>query len=225
MRRMPERAVEKNREFIALAVRTSRSQPGVGPFLTGLIHGDSQSCGNLVVTQAGEISQLRRLSAACSSSAPSCQRFVECQQRSSSASFEQHTSRSRVDAGTFAAVSTRFFRRVLLDKDPPHRFGGRGKEVAAAVPVLRLLDVDQPQIRLMHERRRLKRLARLLLRQFARCQFAQLVVHQRQQLLRPPPGRLALFPPGCGSRPPWPQIYRAAERFAKDSQRGTGYQR
>ena len=39
----------------------------------------------------------------------------------------------------------------------------------------------QPQIRLMYQRRRLQRLARPFVRQFGSRQFAQLVVHERQQ--------------------------------------------
>jgi hypothetical protein len=37
---------------------------------------------------------------------------------------------------------------------------------------------------LVHERGGLKRLARLFLRQLLRCQLAQLIVDQRQQMLR-----------------------------------------
>ena len=43
--------------------------------------------------------------------------------------------------------------------------------------------LDQPQVRLVDEGRRLERLPRLLLRQPLGGQFAQLVVDQRQQLL------------------------------------------
>ncbi len=42
---------------------------------------------------------------------------------------------------------------------------------------------DQPEIRLVNQRRRLQRLTRRLVRQFRGRQLAQLVVHQRQQLL------------------------------------------
>jgi hypothetical protein len=36
-----------------------------------------------------------------------------------------------------------------FDEYPPHGFGGCREEMAATVPVLRLLDVDQSDIRLM----------------------------------------------------------------------------
>ncbi len=49
--------------------------------------------------------------------------------------------------------------------------------------MLGLLHVHQPHIRLVHERRRLERLARFLLGHLGRRQFPQLVVDQRQKLL------------------------------------------
>ena len=67
------------------------------------------------------------------------------------------------------------------------RLGGRGQRngratrlQSVAVPVPR---PDQPQIRLMHQRRRLQRLPRLLLGQLRGRQLPQLVIDQRQQLL------------------------------------------
>ena len=55
--------------------------------------------------------------------------------------------------------------------------------MATAIPVLCLLDIDQPDIGLMHQRRRLQRLSGFLLSQFRRRQFPQFVVDQRQELL------------------------------------------
>jgi hypothetical protein len=54
---------------------------------------------------------------------------------------------------------------------------------ASAVPVLSLLDVHQPDVGLVHQRRRLERLVRFLLGHLLRSQFPQFVIHQRQQLL------------------------------------------
>ena len=55
--------------------------------------------------------------------------------------------------------------------------------MAAAVPLLDLLAIHQPQVGLVDQGRGLERLARLLLRQLLSRQLAQLVVDQRQQLL------------------------------------------
>ena len=54
--------------------------------------------------------------------------------------------------------------------------------MAAAVPMLRLLDVDEPEIGLMHQRRRLQRLTGFLLSQLGGGQLPQLLIHQRQEL-------------------------------------------
>jgi hypothetical protein len=54
--------------------------------------------------------------------------------------------------------------------------------MAAAIPVHGFFVVCKSQIRFMHQRRRLQRLARLLLRHPLRRQLAQLVIYERQEL-------------------------------------------
>jgi hypothetical protein len=49
-----------------------------------------------------------------------------------------------------------------LDQNPPHRFRCGGKEMATRIPVLSLLDIHEPDVGVMDQRRRLQRLARLL---------------------------------------------------------------
>jgi hypothetical protein len=80
-----------------------------------------------------------------------------------------------------APLEPRFLAR-LLDQDSPHGFGG-GKEMSPSVPLLLVLGTHQPQVRLMHERRGLERLAGLLLGQPRGSQFAQLVIDEWQKLL------------------------------------------
>ena len=58
------------------------------------------------------------------------------------------------------------------------------EEVPAAAPMLGLVVIHQPDVRLVHQGRRLQRLPRLFLGQLGSRQFPQLVIHQRQQLLR-----------------------------------------
>jgi len=53
-----------------------------------------------------------------------------------------------------------------LDENPPHGLGGGSEEVTAAVPLLRPRLVDEPDVRLVDQRRGLERLAGLLLGQF-----------------------------------------------------------
>src|SRR5262249_31956700 len=75
------------------------------------------------------------------------------------------------------------FAACTFDEDSPHRLGSGGKEMSSAIPVLSLFAAYQPQVHLVHQRRRLKRLARGLLPQLFGSQSTQRVVHQRQQLL------------------------------------------
>src|SRR5262245_35938207 len=78
-----------------------------------------------------------------------------------------------------------------IDEDPAHGLGRSGEEVAPAVPPPGLLGIDQPEIRLVHQRGRLERLAGPLLGQPLGRQLAELVVDQREQLLARP--RLPVF--------------------------------
>jgi len=55
--------------------------------------------------------------------------------------------------------------------------------MAATIPILSLIAVDQPDIRLMNERGRLKRLPGLFLGNAGRSESAELVVHERQELI------------------------------------------
>ena len=63
----------------------------------------------------------------------------------------------------------------IFDQNPPHRLGRRRKEVAATVPVLPSSTSTRPDIGLMHQRRGLQRLTRLLLGQLGGGQFPQLL--------------------------------------------------
>jgi hypothetical protein len=83
-----------------------------------------------------------------------------------------------------AAVSDSLFSTRALDEKPPHRFGGCGKKVAAAVPVLRLFNIDKANIRFVNQGRGLKGLPRLFVAQLLHGQFAKFIVKQRQQLFR-----------------------------------------
>lgn len=83
-------------------------------------------------------------------------------------------------------AATRFraiFSPPILDKNPPHRFGCRAKEMPSAVPVLRLLAIDESQVRFVNERGGLQSLSWLFLGDALSSQAAQFIVDERQQLL------------------------------------------
>ena len=83
----------------------------------------------------------------------------------------------------FTAMLDPFLAAMLLDKNPSHGFRGRGKKMAATVPSLRRFNIDETNVRLVNEGRRLKGLPWLFLGQFCGGQLAQLVVDQRQEPL------------------------------------------
>jgi hypothetical protein len=66
---------------------------------------------------------------------------------------------------------------------PPHRFRGCGEEVSAAVPAELRLVGNEPDIGLMDQRGRLKRVAGGLTGQLVRCQPSEFVVDERQQII------------------------------------------
>ncbi len=72
----------------------------------------------------------------------------------------------------------------ILHEHVSHRLGRRGDEVPTAPPVLRAIRAREPQGGLVHQRPGLERVARPLAFQPPCGQQAQLVIHQREQLLR-----------------------------------------
>ena len=75
------------------------------------------------------------------------------------------------------------FSTRLFHENPPHCLRGGGKEVASTIPLLGLVRIDQPEIRLVYQRGGLERLPRLLVSKLRRRELAQLVVDEWQELL------------------------------------------
>src|SRR5205807_2491639 len=65
-----------------------------------------------------------------------------------------------------------------------HGLSRRREEVASVLVQVRALRAPKPQISFVNQGGGLERLARFFLSELLRRQFAQLLVHQRQQLLR-----------------------------------------
>jgi hypothetical protein len=80
------------------------------------------------------------------------------------------------------AVSNSPFAAKSLDQDSPHRLSGSRKEMSAPLPVCVIRLSNEPKVRLMHQRRRLQSLARLLTGQLHCGQLPQLFIDQRQQI-------------------------------------------
>ena len=68
----------------------------------------------------------------------------------------------------------------MLYDDTPHGFRGSSEEMAAPIPRLRFLYVDETQVRFMHQRRRLQSLANSSTTQLRRSELAQFGIDKRQ---------------------------------------------
>ena len=97
---------------------------------------------------------------------------------------ERHS--RRVTAALLGAA-----RAGMVDENAAHHASRNRHEVCAIVPCDSVA-IDQPQIRLVDERRRLKALRRTFARQAAACDPVELFVDERNQPLE---GRLVAFPP------------------------------
>jgi hypothetical protein len=71
----------------------------------------------------------------------------------------------RVQPLPIAAASESVLATGALNQDAAHRFSRGGEEVPPTIPVLRLVHIDEADVGLMDQRRRLQGLTRLLLRQ------------------------------------------------------------
>jgi hypothetical protein len=156
---------------------------GVGPVAVGGRPRDSQRVCRLLDRKPGEVAQLDQLRLDGILPGQLIQRFVQKKDLVRRLGAAGHRF-IQVDPLAAASVFEAVLAACVFDKNPPHGFRRRGEEVAAAIPVLRPVHVHQPRISLMDQRRGFERLAGLLLGQLRRRQFAQLIVDQRQQLLR-----------------------------------------
>ena len=85
--------------------------------------------------------------------------------------------------GHESAVFDATFLTGGIDEDSTHRLSDCGEKMSSAIPSLNAFAADQPDVRLVNERRGLERLTWRFLIKLMGGQFPQLVVDQRQQLL------------------------------------------
>lgn len=68
----------------------------------------------------------------------------------------------------------------VIDQNPPHHLRGDSKEVRAVLPGDPFL-AEQPQLRLVDERRRLQGVVRAFMAQIRRCPATEVTIDQRHQ--------------------------------------------
>ena len=102
---------------------------------------------------------------------------------------DQRVIKRHSDGPTTALLVT--LRPRDVHEDAPHQPRGHREEVGPVLPV-DVLDVDQPEVGLVHQRRGLQAVPAALARQAAPRDPAQFIVYERNQLVE---GGLIAFPP------------------------------
>ena len=162
--------------------RLPEPRTGVTPGVVGRTDGNAQRLGGLFRGQAARSNGAGRDGRPTGSVSANFERASSSASRSSASSSVVEL--GFVEDATFKSPAALRARLPpgTVDEDAPHGLGGRGEEMASAVPVRAVVGTDQPEVRLVNQGRGLERLAGLLLGQLLGGQLAQLVVDQGQEL-------------------------------------------
>ena len=167
----------------------------------GSCGGNAQRFGRLVRREPGEVAQLHEFGALTGPRQPACR--VPRPGPATSSVAASSADRSAIDSSTRLAATTAF------QSVSSAGLSTRIRRIASAAAAKKwprlsqcwtLLHIHQPDVRLMHQRRGLQRLVRLLLGHFGSGQFPQFVVDQRQELLGRLTVRLVRSARECASR-------------------------
>jgi hypothetical protein len=71
----------------------------------------------------------------------------------------------------------------VVHQNSAHGLRSGGEEMPPAIPTLAFVHIDEPEVSFMNQSGGLESLAGLFLSHFLACQFPQLVVNQRKELL------------------------------------------
>ena len=167
-------------------------QPGprVGPIPLGGGRGDIHRGRGLLHRQTGEIAEFDEIRLGRRLDGQLGQASSKAKRSSDGAPEMEHAS-SKSTRGRSPPCLIRCLRRAVSTKIRRMASAAAAKKWPRLFQCCALVDVDQPEIGLVHQGRGLQRLPRLLLGQFLRGQLPQFVVDQRQKLLGG--SRIALF--------------------------------
>src|SRR5262245_45608946 len=154
--------------------------PAEGPEPVGSATADPQGIGRLLVRQAGEITQVHESGRDRIMTLKPGQSLVQGNEIVRLAARRLEFLRE-IDTNAATAVLLGLLAARLIDQDATHGLRRGTEKMAAAVPLLRLLTADQPQIRLMNQGRGLKCLTGFLGGQFSGGQLPKLGVDEREQ--------------------------------------------
>ena len=154
---------------------------GMGPIIVGGAGGNSEDFGGFFEGHADEISQFYQFGFGLVLGGEFVERIIYRQQLIIVArGGKVHV--LDVHALLSAAVAPRVFAAGVINQDAAHRLGCCGEEMSAVLE-FRVFLADQTQPSFMNQRRRLERLSGSLVRHPGGCQFAQLLIDQREEFV------------------------------------------
>ena len=133
-------------------LRQLAEQPGPAerPEAVGGAAADAQGLGRFLMRQAGEVAQLHEPGRVGVVAFQPAQHLVQ-RDEVVGTGLGGGEVRGEIDAQPSAAVLVGLLATGLLDEDASHGLGGGGEDVAAAIPVLGQVYIDQAQVRFMHQ--------------------------------------------------------------------------
>jgi hypothetical protein len=161
---------------------------GVGPGSESRRAGEVQGLGCLLDRQPAKDAEFRQLGRGGINlvKLPEC--HIEVNPRIDLLGRIGNALQGQPSGAVWAAALAGLFAAGVIDEYTPHRFGGGSEEVAAVgelyFPRLTSGARHQTEIRLMHQRSGVERVAVRFVRHVPGRQLAQLVVNKRQQLRR-----------------------------------------
>jgi hypothetical protein len=155
-----------------------RARFGDGPLSLYSARGYAKCCPNFLDREARKVSQLDDLSLHW----VECREPIECFVEREDIDTGFGSRHIRVEGGDChtAATLVACVRPGVIDQDSSHHCGGHGNKVCA-VPPLNAIDLDQAQVRLINQRRRLERVTGVLPAHVVVGEPMQLVVQNREQ--------------------------------------------
>jgi hypothetical protein len=154
---------------------------GIGPMSIGGPRGYLQEFSSLVESQAHEVPQfhqLRHLMVFLLQCVQSVAQRNDLIRRHC----DLNVSRLQGDPLSIPSMSLAPSAAGPFDKNASHGFCGGGKEMATTIPRVRFV-AHEPEIRFMHQRRRLKGLARSFMGQLLGREKAEFLIDQRQEFV------------------------------------------
>ena len=167
---------------VILAQASVEPGAGVGPLAFRGPQGKAQRSGGVLQREASEKSQVHQTCGGGVFGRELRQSVIEGNQLLV-VRLEGDLELVEIDATAIASAFDALLIASPIEKNSPHRLGGRGEEVSPAVPAVGRFAPDQPDVSFVDESGGLEGLAGLLAGESLRRQFPQFIVDEREEFL------------------------------------------